>query len=60
MLCNQTNWMYLAGLFCYAGLEYYLGKTQKTKASSLIELMVLVVSAFVLTIKLFQRKKNNE
>ena len=41
------HWLYLLALLAYAGLEYWLGKTQKTQAASLLELIVIGATAVV-------------
>lgn len=36
--CEEKNWVFLVA---YAGMEFWLGKTKRLKAASLIELVIM-------------------
>jgi hypothetical protein len=47
LICNLPAWQHfiiiLGGQVIYSGLEFWLGKTEKTKSGSVIELIFNVV-----------------
>jgi hypothetical protein len=45
--CTPVTWPLLAGLVGYSLLEYWLGKTPRTRAASLPELLVLVLMSII-------------
>lgn len=56
-MCEVPTWKLLLIFACWtahAVAEYWLGKTEKTKAGSVVELLLLGATA----IALFWRKKN--
>ena len=58
MSCDQLNYLGVAALGSYSVLEYWFGKTKKTKANSLIEFLALVVSLVI--VKLMKGKQNEQ
>jgi hypothetical protein len=50
MTCEATNYVYIIVTVGGMLLEYWLGKTDKTKSGSLVELIINIVKK-ILTIK---------
>jgi hypothetical protein len=42
---SHQDWSYLLSAVVYAGFEYWLGRTPKTKAGSVLELALSVAKA---------------
>lgn len=51
------NYYGAAGLVVYSGFEYWIGKTKKTEANSLIQFLALVASMVIF--KLMKGKNND-
>ena len=56
MICENVEYIGAAGLVAYSGFEYWMGKTNKTKANSLIEFLAVVATMVI--IKLMKGQKN--
>jgi hypothetical protein len=45
------NYSFVVAAILYSVFEYWMGKTQRTKANSLIEFVAMVIAIFILKIK---------
>jgi hypothetical protein len=61
MNCTQFgDWKYYAALSAWLLLEFWLGKTQKTRAASTIELIGIVVISAILWVYWALKTKGNQ
>jgi predicted tellurium resistance membrane protein TerC len=55
---NEKQWIaFVIWVGCQLAIEHWLGKTQKTQASSIVEL-VMMLATLVFTLILTRRKKD--
>jgi hypothetical protein len=60
-LCGKTGIIEsLGALLCYALLEYWLGKTSKTRAGSVVELVIVGLTLAGTLLMISLRRKKNE
>lgn len=57
-ICGGHGWGELVVLMVVLGLEFYLGKTRRTKASSILELIVTLAILFFTFLN--KRRNKNE
>ncbi len=58
MNCTPTHYLYASILALVLGVECWLGKTEKVKASSIVELAFLLVVGIATTIFVKKEKPN--
>jgi hypothetical protein len=54
--CPEFRWWELGGLVVYASIEYWLGRTQRTKSGSVLELIFVALSMGLLGAWILWRK----
>jgi hypothetical protein len=56
MKCEEFNYYIASGVAAYSAFEFWIGKTKRTRANSLIEFAAIVVSMIV--VRLIKGNKN--
>lgn len=56
MICENIEYIGPAGVAAYSSFEYWIGKTKKTKANSLLEFSAMIISMVI--IKLMKGSKH--